>query len=108
MNICNETEQLRNILAVGVWENEGGAPGRDSLDRQYGRRIEADRSWTVYHVFTGAPAHADGQTMTGLSRPDATDRMLSHNRRNDGRHKDRGSLTARVRLAPHMTEDCRT
>ena len=61
MNICNETEQLRNILAVGVWENEGGAPGRDSLDRQYGRRIEADRSWTVYHVFTGAPAIEHGQ-----------------------------------------------
>ena len=74
-------------------------PGRDSMDHQYGRRIEADRSWTVYHVFTGVPAHADGQTMTGLSRSDATDGMLSLNRRNDGRRKDRGSLTAHARLA---------
>ena len=55
-----------------------------SLDRQYGRRIEADRSWTVYHVFTGVPAHADGQIMTGLSRSDATDGMLSLNGRNRG------------------------
>ena len=29
---ANETEQLRNILAIGVWENEGGASGRESLD----------------------------------------------------------------------------
>lgn len=105
MNDFNETEQLSNVLAIGVWENEGGAPSRDSPDRQYGRRIEADRSWTVYHVFTGVPVHAYGQTMTGLSRSDATEGMLSLNRRNEARHKDRGSLRARLRLA-RTTEDC--
>ena len=29
---ANETEQMRNILAIGVWENEGGASGRESRD----------------------------------------------------------------------------
>lgn len=82
MTLRDKTEHLRNVLAIGIWENEGGAPARDSHDRQYGRRIEADRSWTVYHVFTGVPAHADGEAMTGLTRSDATHGMLSLNRRN--------------------------
>ena len=107
MNACsNETEQTRNVLAIGVWENEAGSPGRESLDEQYGRRIEADRSWTVYHVFSGIPAHADGQTMTGLSQLDATDGMLSLNRRNDGRRKDWGILTPHARLVQSATENC--
>lgn len=49
-------------------------------DHQYGRRMEVDRSWTVYHVFTGVPADADCGATTGLSRVDATDRMMSLNR----------------------------
>lgn len=65
MNPSNETRQLRNAIAIDVWENEGGAPGDESEGRQFGRRIEADRSWTVYHVFTGVPARQDGHTMTG-------------------------------------------
>jgi hypothetical protein len=96
MNAGNETEHLWNVFAIGVWENEGGALDSVALDRQYGRR-EPDRSWTVYHVFTGVPAHANGQIMTGLSRSEATDGMLSLNRSNDGIMKNRGSLTARVR-----------
>lgn len=77
---CNDT-QRGQARALGAWENEGGAPAPDTLDRQYGRRIERDRSWTVYHVFTGVPGHLDGRAMTGLSRADATDRMVSLNRR---------------------------
>lgn len=87
----NETEWKRNAASIDVWENEGGATGRDSMHHQYGRRIEADRSWTVYHVFTGIPAHAGGAAMIGLSRSDATNAMLSLNRRNDGRHKYRAA-----------------
>ena len=85
MKACNETQHLRNALAIGVWENEGGASASIPLDRQYGRRVELDRSWTVYHVFTGVPAHADGQIMTGLSRAHATDNMLSLNGRHEGK-----------------------
>ena len=51
------------------------------LERQYGRRIEADRSWTVYHVFTGVPAQFETGAMTGLSRADATSAMLALNLR---------------------------
>ena len=94
MNIHNnETERVRDATALGAWENEGGAPGRDSIDHQYGRRIETDRSWTVYHVFTGIPASAQGQTMTGLSRADATSGLLSLNRRNTARRKERICLS---------------
>ena len=94
MNVPNnETERARNATALGAWENEGGAPGRDSMDHQYGRRIETDRSWTIYHVFTGIPASAQGQTMTGLSRADATSGMLSLNLRNTDRRCERIRLS---------------
>lgn len=58
---------------------------RDGSDHQYGRRIEADRRWTVYHVFSGIPADADAGATTGLNRVEATDMMRSLNRRDDGR-----------------------
>lgn len=94
MNVPNnETERARNATALGAWENEGGAPGRDSMDHQYGRRIETDRSWTIYHVFTGIPASAQGQTMTGLSWAEATSGMLSFNLRNAARRKERICLS---------------
>jgi len=108
MDVHNdEAERMRDVTALGVWENEGGASGRHSMDHQYGRRIETDRSWTVYHVFTGVPAHADGQIMIGLSRSAATDSMVSLNRRSEGRHRDRVRLTARVQSAPSTIADCR-
>ncbi|WP_315901523.1 hypothetical protein [Prosthecodimorpha staleyi] len=72
--------RARQALALGVWENEGGAPATAILDHQFGRRIESDRSWTVYHVFTGVPARRGGAPMTGLSRSEATDGMVSLNR----------------------------
>src|SRR5690606_8986363 len=87
-----ETERRRNSLAIGIWENEGGAPGRDSMDDHYGRRVEADRSWTVYHVFTGVPARPGGEAMIGLSRSDATRGMLSLNLRSVGRRQERECL----------------
>lgn len=94
MSLRNESEQRRNLLGIEVWDNEGGAVGVEHLDRQYGRRIEADRSWTVYHVFTGVPAHTDGRTMTGLSWSGATNAMLSLNRRNEQARSDQDSLSS--------------
>lgn len=91
MKVRNDEDQ-RLLLAISVWENEGGASGQDSADELYGRRVEADRSWTVYHVFTGVPAQADGKAMTGLSRLNATDRMLLLNRSNVQGRKDRTKL----------------
>ena len=102
MNARNN-ETARSAAAIEIWENEGGASGRDSMDHLFGRRIEADRSWTVYHVFTGIPARADEQAMIGLTRSDATDGMLFLNRRNARRQKERTRLSA-----PVLTMSCKT
>jgi hypothetical protein len=92
-----ETERKRLAAAISVWENEGGAPAHESMHHQYGRRIEADRSWTIYHVFTGLPARFRGDAMTGLSRLDATSGMLRHNLRNAERRRER------IELSPFRT-----
>jgi hypothetical protein len=44
--------------------------------RQFGRRVESDRQWTVYHVFSGVPAIISGHELSGLSRATATASML--------------------------------
>jgi len=90
----NRTERRPNAFAIGVWENEGGALGCGLVGRMFGRRIEANRSWTVYHVFTGVPAHVAGQPMVGLSREDATDGMTSLNLHDTGRRNERVDLSA--------------
>ncbi|MDO5898417.1 hypothetical protein PYL13_023960 [Agrobacterium sp. Azo12] len=72
----------RQALSVERWENEGGACVKDTPDSQYGRRIERDRSWTIYHVFTGVPVRIGDCTLIDLSISEATDGMLSLNRRN--------------------------
>lgn len=108
MNAPNSyPEQTRKTadFAIDRWENEGGAHGHDSQDLHYGRRVEADRSWTVYHVFTGVPARIDGNTMIGLTQRVATDGMLSLNRRNEARRRDGGSPG--IRTAPRTAEECR-
>lgn len=95
----NEIGRRRDAAAIGIWEYEGGAPGSDSMDYHYGRRIETDRSWTVYHVFTGITAVIDGAAMTGLSHLDATDGMLSLNHRNAARRTERNRLSPLHRTA---------
>jgi hypothetical protein len=89
----DETNPDRHALAVAIWENEGGAPAQDSMDHQYGRRIERDGSWSIYHVFSGVPAEIQGYSMTGLNRSNATEGMLSLNRRNEGRQRERRLVT---------------
>ncbi len=95
MNANNNTNLRRSAnFALGVWENEGGAPGGRPPGRMFGRRIEADRSWTVYHVFSGVPAHIEGRAMVGLSQSDATDGMTSLNLHDTGRRNERIDLSA--------------
>lgn len=77
----------KNALAISVWENEGGALNRDSMHSQYGRRIEPDGTWTVYHVFTGAPASIGGQLMASLKEEAATETMLWVNASNAERRR---------------------
>jgi hypothetical protein len=57
----SEVRDGTNVAAVGIWENEDGATGRDPMEHQDGRSVEADRSWMIYHVFTCVPASAEGQ-----------------------------------------------
>lgn len=90
----NETERKHDDAVIGIGEYDGVAFGRDPIDHQYGRRIEADRSWTVYHVFSGVPAHADGRAMVGLSQADATSGMLALNFYHACRRKERLGLSS--------------
>jgi hypothetical protein len=83
----NDAEDRRQSMAIARWENEGGAGW--PTDCQYGRRVETDTSWSIYHVFSGVPATFGGQSLVGLSRSAATEGMLALNRRNDGRRKPR-------------------
>jgi hypothetical protein len=98
----NQTDPQQNTTTIAIWENEGGAPGRDLTEHQYGRRVEADRSWTVYHVFTGVTARVGDNSMTGLSRLQATSSMMSLNHRNAERRKDRISL---AEVAPNASNE---
>ena len=110
MNAPNDHPELTHSLAgsaIDRWENEGGAHGHDSPDLHYGRRVEADRSWTVYHVFTGVPARIDGSTMIGLTQRSATDSMLSLNRRNEAHRRNGGSPWAGIRTTQRTAEECR-
>ena len=64
---------------IAVWENEGGAIAPPDMSGQFGRRVEHDRTWTVYHVFSGVPARAGSRTLSGMTRQDATARMQALN-----------------------------
>ncbi|EHK54051.1 hypothetical protein [Allomesorhizobium alhagi] len=104
----NQTDLARNTTAIAIWENEGGAPSRDLTEHQYGRRVEIDRSWTVYHVFTGVAARVGNDDLIGLSRSQATSRMMSLNLRNAECRKQRISLPALARDASGEAVGCRS
>src|SRR3984885_5460069 len=87
----NEAERDRRALAISVWENEGGSRAPDTPDGQFGRRVEMDRSWTIYHVFTGIPARVDGSALTDLSRSAGAEGRFSLHLRNVKRRKDRNT-----------------
>lgn len=76
----SNTELKRHAVAIGNWENDGGAIAQQAVDNDYARRIEFDNSWSVYHVFSGAPACVDDVVLTGLTRSSATEKMLRLNR----------------------------
>ncbi|MDG4853784.1 MULTISPECIES: hypothetical protein [unclassified Mesorhizobium] len=94
------TDAAREPSARPGEENAAGAQACAFRDRQYGRRVEPDRSWTVYHVFTGIPAYVDGAFMIGLSRSEATKSMLSLNLRNSERRKARTAARSFTAGAP--------
>ncbi|MFP1633776.1 hypothetical protein ACLB6G_18755 [Zhengella sp. ZM62] len=75
----NIARMLRDFLRNPFRDNEVRPRESRFHLEQYGRRIETDRSWTVYHVFSGIPARAGGEILTGLSRSAATAGMLALN-----------------------------
>ncbi|PSH70265.1 hypothetical protein CU102_04065 [Phyllobacterium brassicacearum] len=82
-----EFDNDENAIDIGVWENEGGALHRFSMHHHYGRRIEPNRSWTVYHVYTGLPADMGKHSTTGLNETTATAMMISLNANNAERRR---------------------
>ncbi len=103
-NFGNDHGQRRQAAGSRVGEGAGVASGRDAAGHQYGRRIEAERFRTVYHVFTGVPADAEDRSMTGLSRSDATESMLSLNHRHGGSRKAQATPAAGFRPSPCAVE----
>ena len=81
--------QTHDAVDISVWENEGGALDRSNMNHHYGRRREPDKSWTIYHVFTGTPAEVSGRPMIGLSERAATTTMILLNIRNTERRSAR-------------------
>lgn len=80
------SHEIQPHTLAGACEPYGSeAVCHDFTHHQYGRRIERDGSWSVYHVFTGIPAKIQGHALTGLTHSRATEGMLSLNRRNDAR-----------------------
>jgi len=88
-----EPESALNSLALGIWENEGGALKWDSMDHHYGRRVESDGSWSIYHVYTGRPAAISGYSMTGLSKLDAGKDLIRLNLRSEQLRHERQSAS---------------
>lgn len=82
------------------WEDEGGAPRQDSMHSEYGKRIENDGFWTIYHVFTGSPATIGGDLMQGMNAQDALDQMTRTNSDNSRRRTaDTGMSKKRILAA---------
>lgn len=94
MNAHDDGTPRRSLS--GGHDRGAGSYCPDTRDHQYGRRVEGDGSWSIYHVFTGIPASIRGVPTTGLTRSCATEGMLSLNRRNERHAGERGnSLTWR-------------
>lgn len=76
-----KSEELRASSAQNsIWNSRKIAFVYSKNDNdQYGRRIEPNGTWTVYHVFTGLPADHEGWPMVGLGRSTATALMTALN-----------------------------
>lgn len=98
MSSANAIDSEAGVLCRDTRDHQNG-------DHQYGRRVERDGSWSIYHVFTGAPAEIRGVPTTGLTRGCATEGMLSLNRRNERHAGERGNpLTGRQSSQNHACQ----
>lgn len=72
-------DNIELSAALGVQDDLSAATHRPNSEGYLGRRIEADGSWTMYHVFTGVPARVNNRIMVGLTKRDATVTMIRRN-----------------------------
>ena len=80
MKIDNpRTNVSKHVLQRVPNEQQPAENSHDPHDSGFGRRVESDQSWSVYHVFTGEPAQIEGQATEGLNRRQATEQMVSLN-----------------------------
>lgn len=70
---------MNDNLELGVWDDLSAAANLPDSEGYLGRRIEADGSWTMYHVFTGVPARINSRIMVGLTKAQATATMVRRN-----------------------------
>lgn len=91
-------------IAISLGKEDGATGGDVRMDDYFGRRIEEDRTWTIYHVYTGVPASSDGCDMIGMSRMDATHGMQVLNTRNSERrlHRSAGQEAPHNRLSAFL------
>ena len=83
----NEPSENPDAFYLSARETEGAAINYENIHSHYGRRIEPDSSWTIYHVFSGMPATIGGRKMIELGEKEATARMLSLNAANAQKRK---------------------
>ena len=95
---CNKDEHMHNVSAIDMCENENGASNCDSSIEQFGRRIEVNGSWTIYHVYSGIPAVIKGITMTDLSYAIASEVMIALNKQNVRRQGNQSGLSCFRRM----------
>ncbi|MBL0373870.1 hypothetical protein JJB09_17745 [Rhizobium sp. KVB221] len=78
--LARAVEQPRPTEISAVSESKAGAPPSWHIlgpenpfgPYRFGRRVETDRTWTIFHVFTGEPARYGTWTMKGLNAMDAS------------------------------------
>ena len=83
----NEPSENPDAIYLNAREREGPTLNYENIHSHYGRRIEPDKSWTIYHVFSGVPATIGGRKMTELGEKEATARVLSLNASNAQKRK---------------------
>ncbi len=83
----NEPSENPDAYYLNAREREGPTLNYENIHSHYGCRIEPDKSWKIYHVFSGVPANIGGRKMTELGEKEATARMLSLNASNSQKRK---------------------
>jgi hypothetical protein len=85
-----KTKSKFSFLAAALRRRDsaGGVAARDEMHNDYGRRVEQDGSWTIYHVFTGVPAHFGAREMTGMSASESMTMTVQTNAANGLRRRE--------------------